>query len=156
MYPRCSRGNTQHQTRKLEYVLARAMKKKNSLLITVIVWKWNFLFYCKSSLVYTWTIKCREKNEECPHLLQDKLLVLPHWYSMESYFHLRQLASFELKIWIFNFYQPRGNKTFLDVLWNITFIFTEKNVIEQPFFKHFQTLASFSCKAQGNFSVPLK
>ena len=112
--------------------------------------------WLKSSLVYTWTFKCREKNEECPHLLQDKLLILSHWYSMESYFHLRQLASFELKIWIFDFYQSRGNKTFLDVLWNITFTFTEKNVIEQPFFKHFQTLASFSCKAQGNFSVPLK
>ena len=31
MYPRCSCANTQHQTRKLEYVLARAMKKKNIL-----------------------------------------------------------------------------------------------------------------------------
>ena len=30
MYARCSRGNTQHQTRKLEYVLASAMKKKQT------------------------------------------------------------------------------------------------------------------------------
>ena len=28
MYPRCSCAITQHQTKKLEYVLARAMKKK--------------------------------------------------------------------------------------------------------------------------------
>ena len=47
--------------------------------------------------------KKEKKDEECPHLLQDKLLVFPHWYSKESYFHLKQLASFELKIWIFNF-----------------------------------------------------
>ena len=34
---------------------------------------------------------------------------------------------------------------------NITFTFTEKNVIEQPFFKHFQTLASFHVKLNEQF-----
>ena len=36
MYPRCSCANTQHQTRKLEYVLARAMKNKKIVYTTII------------------------------------------------------------------------------------------------------------------------
>ena len=59
----------------------------------------------------------------------------PMIYSKDFYFHLKQLASFELKIRIFNFHQcTRGNLTFLDILSNITFTFTEKSVIEQPLY----------------------
>ena len=59
----------------------------------------------------------------------------PLIYSKDFYFHLQQLASFELKNRIFNFYQcTRGNLTFLDILSNITFTFTEKSVIEQPLY----------------------
>ena len=68
------------------------------------------------------------KNEKCPHLLQDKLVVFPPKLILQGIF--------ELKIRIFNFYQcTRGNLTFLDILWNITF--TEKSVIEEQLFSAF-------------------
>ena len=146
-YPRCSCTNTQHQTRKLEYACVSTCNEEKITYTTIIVWKWNFIFYLKSNLIYTWHFKCWKKNEECPHLLQDKLVVLTHWYSKELFFHLKQLASFELRIRIFNFYQcTRGNLIFLDILWNITS--QKRALLNSICFEHFQTLASFSCKAQ--------
>ena len=58
MYPRCSCGNTQHQTRKLECV------SKKMAYITVMVWKWNIFFYYKSNLVCTWAFRCWEKKKK--------------------------------------------------------------------------------------------
>ena len=92
--------------------------------------KYNFLFHYKGNLVYTSIFKCWGKKSKYVHLLQDKLVVFPHWYSKELF---KQLASLELKMWIltFDFDQCRGNITFLHILWNITFRrFTEKSVIE--------------------------
>ena len=101
--------------------------------------KWNFLFYHKSNLVYTWQISPGKKNKECPHFLQDKLVVLPHWYSKGLFFNLKQLAYFKLKIRIKNFYQSTGcNLTFLDVLCNTTFTLQKKAWLKSICFKHFQ------------------
>ena len=113
-------------------VLAHVKKKKNSL-YNYHSLKWNY----KSNPVYSSLfMRWEKKNEECLHFsVQDKLVVFPHWYSKGLFFLLKQLASFELKIRIFNFYQcTRGNLTFLDVFCNITFTFTEKSMIEQQLF----------------------
>ena len=48
MFPRCSRANIKHQTRKLEYVLAHVIKNKNNL-HNYHSLKWNY----KSNPVYS-------------------------------------------------------------------------------------------------------
>ena len=57
MYNRCSCANTQHQTRKLEYVLAHVIKNKNSL-HNYHSLKWNY----KSNPVYSTLFKRWERK----------------------------------------------------------------------------------------------
>ena len=113
-------------------VLAHVIKKKNSL-YNYHSLKWNY----KSNPVYSSLfMRWEKKNEECLHFsVQDKLVVFPHWYSKELFFPLRQLASFELKIRIFNFYQcTTSSLTFLDISGNITMKLAEKSVIKQQLY----------------------
>ena len=70
----------------------------------VIVWKWNFLLYYKCNLVYTWRFKCWEKQRGMATFDAGQITCFPTLiFQKNSFFYLKQMASFELKIWIFNF-----------------------------------------------------
>ena len=139
----------QHTTpnQKTRICISKCNEDKNFLFITVLVWRWTFLFYYKSSLVCTWVPGKKRGMSTfvagqitCSSKLTFQGILLSSW---------TQPASFEPKVGIFNFYQcTNSNLIFLDILWNIIILHLQERTWLNSRFSAFQTSASFSCEAQ--------